>query len=437
METEFKTDVDLLEPIDLSAEEAVALDPDGQPAVETAFPTPTVLPPAKRRMLMPALAALAVGCAIAVSVWFYVRSPLPESPAVGIVSPIERGADSEEAAGGPEPAWGAVSIDVSNALAVKLRDVDELRQLLQSKKHEIAKIKQAVQYGVCELEEEARRLLKQARIDSLVPARKNREIDLLLQNIQRRLIYCETLEKSMQWLDAACEELVYLERRASIDLLVAALADGIDMQRHLSDLDQALQQLQPTASRLSVDSRSMAAPSLEAIANRLIEQAKLKGMTPNDERNQEIVEEVCSGNLTRAGQLSKLSLRGARCLAESTAKQLFLNRLTEISPLAAQKLAEWPGDWLCLNGLSKLDADVAARLFAWQGSWISLNGLRELSVEAGKQMAGWNGRQLELMGLLHRSFGIDYLVQWEAAGGRLFVPEPLRRTIDPAVGNAS
>jgi hypothetical protein len=90
-----------------------------------------------------------------------------------------------------------------------------------------------------------------------------------------------------------------------------------------------------------------------------------------------------------------------------------------------------------LNGLSKLDADVAARLFAWQGSWISLNGLRELSVEAGKQMAAWNGRQLELMGLLQRSVGIDYVVQWEAAGGRLFVPETLRRTIDPAVGSPS
>jgi len=43
---------------------------------------------------------------------------------------------------------------------------------------------------------------------------------------------------------------------------------------------------------------------------------------------------------------------------------------------------------------------------------------------------------LELMGL-HRSFGIEHLVQWAAAGRRLFVPETLRRTIDPTVGNAS
>jgi len=447
MENEFKTDVDLLEPIDLSAEEVVSLEPDGpasagmtaaepieQPSGDTTSPAPTALAPAQRRVLWP---ALAVAFAIAAGVWLYARSPQPESQADGIVSPIERGTDSEKETGRPEAKGEAGSIGDSKSLTDKLRIVDELRQLLQSKKHEISKIKQAYQYGVFELEEEARGLLKQVRIDSPVAARKNREVELLLQNIQRRLIYCETLDQSMQRLDAATEELFYLQRRASIDLLVEALADGIDMQGHLSDLDQALQKFQPMASRLSVDPKSMAGPSLEAIAKRLIEQAKLMGVTPNDERNQEIVEEVCSGNLARAGQLSKLSLKGARCLAESTAKQLFLNRLTEIAPLAAQKLAEWPGDWLCLNGLSKLDAEVAEGLFAWQGSWISLNGLRELSVEAGKQMAAWNGRQLELMGLLQRSVGIDYVVQWEAAGGRLFVPETLRRTIDPAVGSPS
>lgn len=449
METEFKTDVDLLEPIDLSTEEVVSLEPAGQPSGktasaepveqpsgETASTAPTALPPAKRRVWPPALAALAVGCAMAVGAWLYTRSPQPESPAVGLPAAVERAADSEKKDGGSDAAWGSASPEGANGLGAKLREADELRRLLQSKKHEILKIKQNYQYGIFELEDEARRLLKQAWVDSSVPARKNREIELLLQNIQRRLIYCETLEKSMQWLDAAGEELFYLKRRASIDLLVAPLADDIDMQRHLNELDQALEKFQPTASRLAVDPTSIAAPSVDAIAKRLIEQAKLMGVTPNDERNQEIVEEVCSGNVMRAGELTRLSLKGARCLAESTAKQLFLNRLTELSPLVAQKLAEWPGEWLCLNGLSRLDADAAARLSAWQGSWISLNGLKELTVEAGRQMAGWNGRQLELMGL-HHSFGIEHLVQWEAGGRRLFVPETLRRTIDPVAGNAS
>ena len=449
METDFKTDVDLLEPIDPSAEEVVSLEPDGQPSEitaseeppaqpsgEAASPAPMAPPSPKRRVLPTALAALVVGCAIAVGVWLYARSPQPLSPAVGLSSPVEPAAEVEKKEGEPDAARGSGSSRDSNVWGAKLRDVDELRQLLQSKKHEIREIRQDYQYGIFELEDEARRLLRQARIDSLVLARKNGEIDLLLQNIQRRQIYSETLARSMQWLDAAGEELLYLQRRASIDLLVAPLADGIDMQRHLNELDQALEKFKPTASRLAVDPRSIAAPSVDVIAKRLIEQAKLMGVTPNDDHNQEIVEEVCSGNVMRAGELTRLSLKGARCLAESAAKQLFLNRLTEISPLVAQKLAEWPGEWLCLNGLSRLDADVAARLFTWQGAWISLNGLRELSVEAGKQMAGWNGRQLELMGLRH-SIGIEHLAPWEAAGGRLFVPETLRSTIGPVVGNAS
>lgn len=108
METEFKTDVDLLEPIDLSAEEAVSPDPDGQPSENTAStepveqpagekvsPAPTTPPSTPRRALPSALAALAVGCALAAGVWLYARSSQPVSPAVGHSAPIERAADSD------------------------------------------------------------------------------------------------------------------------------------------------------------------------------------------------------------------------------------------------------------------------------------------------------------------------------------------------------
>jgi hypothetical protein len=439
-ENDFKTDIDLLEPIDLSAGDAPSPESAEQTDGNAASPEPAVHPgsppPVKRRKLLLALAALAVGCATAVGVWLYARPSPLASPVAELASSADEATDSEKEPGPSGAARSPASFEGSNGWAAKLRDVDELRRLLESKRNEISKIKQGYQYGIFELEDETRRLMRQARIDSLVLARKNSEIELLLKNIQRRQIYSETLERSMQWMDAASEELLYMKRRASVDALVATLAEGIDLQRHLNELDLALKKFQPTPSRLLIDPRSIATPSMEATARRLIEQSKLMAVSSSDDRNQEIVAEVCSGNVMRAGELSKLSLKAARCLAESTAKQLFLNRLTELSPLAAQKLAEWPGEWLCLNGLSKLDADVAARLFAWQGSWISLNGLRELSVEAGKQAAGWNGRQLELMGL-HQPFGIEYLVHWQAAGGRLFVPEALRRSIDPAVGNAS
>jgi hypothetical protein len=109
--------------------------------------------------------------------------------------------------------------------------------------------------------------------------------------------------------------------------------------------------------------------------------------------------------------------------------QLFLNRLPGLTPAAAVKLCEWPGQWLCLNGVTRLPPELASRLFAWPGDWISLNGVSEVPDEAAKHLAGWKGRQLELMGL-RKPTGIEFLAQWEASGGRLFVPDDIRREIE-------
>jgi len=105
-----------------------------------------------------------------------------------------------------------------------------------------------------------------------------------------------------------------------------------------------------------------------------------------------------------------------------------MNRLSRVSPAAAKKLCEWPGQWLCLNGIPRLSPDVAMHLSGWTGERISLNGLSELPVEAAASLAGWKGRQLELMGL-RKPTGIEHLVQWEAAGGKLYVPDNLRKEI--------
>ena len=282
-----------------------------------------------------------------------------------------------------------------------------------------------------ELEDETKRLVRRARIDSFAQAQKNSEFELLLQNIQRRQVYREALDQPLRWIESASEDLLYLSRRFAIDLLVKDVAQDIDMKRHLNEIEQALERYQPTAGRLSIDPASISAPSPELIGRRLIEQAKVMGWVVGGHRNHEIVSEVCGGNVARAAELSELSLKGARCLAESDLKHLFLNRLTEMSPNSAEKLSQWPGEWLCLNGIARLEPEAAAHLFAWQGQWLSLNGLRELPVEAGNHLAGWGGRQLELTGL-RQAAGVEYLVRWEADGGRLFVPDTIRSAIDRA-----
>lgn len=395
------------------------------------LPMPAQRTPSKRHLALAALVALAVVCAAVAGVRLHATQSHLTPAAVNPVASVESTIDSEPKPNDSTPPPPKPPAEDGAAWTAKLSDIDQLRQALQSKKSEILQVKQDYRYGISELEDETRRFMKHAGVDSPAQALKNAEIEMLLRNIQRRQVYCEALEKPLDWIDSASENLLYLSRRAAMDLLVKDVAEGIDMKRHLEEIGHALERYAPTPKRLSVEPGSIASSSLEVIGRRLIEQTKQMGWSAGDHRNQEIEAEVCGGNLSRASELSKLSLKGARCLAESDAKQLFLNRLIEITPLAAETLSKWPGEWLCVNAITTLEPESAARLFKWRGQWLSLNGLSDLSVETGRHLLGWSGRQLELMGL-RRAAGVDYLAQWVATGGRLFVSDAVRPAIDQA-----
>ena len=82
-----------------------------------------------------------------------------------------------------------------------------------------------------------------------------------------------------------------------------------------------------------------------------------------------------------------------------------------------------------------LSPRAANYLFQWPGSWISLNGLTEFSDEIGRELLHWNGNQLELMGLRNietspGKVGIEFLARWEQSGGKLFVPDTVRKKIN-------
>jgi hypothetical protein len=405
------------------------MEPAGQD--DESHPLPAQRTPVKRRLALAALVALALVCAAVAGVWLYASEPQLTSsvdPPADSVDPAIAAEGKPPLPASPQP---AAPIEDSAMLAARMTEVDQLREILQAKKDQILQAQQDYRYGILELEDEARRLFKHARIDSLAQALKCNEVEALLRSIQRRQVYWEALDKPLGWIESASESLLYLNRRAAMDLLLKDVAAGIDIKKHVHAIDQALEGCQPTPERLGVDPGSIAPPSLEVITKRLVEQAKSPGGLPGDRRGQEIEAEVCSGNLSRAAELSTLSLKGARCLAESEAKQLFLTRLAEMTPPVAEALSKWPGEWLCANAVARLDPEAAAHLFAWRGEWLSLNGLGELPAEAGKHLAGWSGRQLELMGL-RKTAGAGYLAQWEAQGGRLFVPDVIRSAIDQA-----
>jgi len=84
--------------------------------------------------------------------------------------------------------------------------------------------------------------------------------------------------------------------------------------------------------------------------------------------------------------------------------------------------------------LTDLPPETAEYLFQWNGDWLSLNGVKHLSFESSIFLTGWKGRTLELMGLSPESMELEALVlkhlaQWQRSGGKLFVPEGIRRLL--------
>jgi len=380
----------------------------------------------KNRREVHVICALVLVLALAGSVWIYFHRPhlfglphggLPSTaePA-DIQTPPDQASRSAASVTAPGMSWEG-----------RLQQVDILRQVLLAKRAEIVRLRQSYQYGVLELEEEIARFIKRTGVDGLVQALKEKPVEFNLDSIQRRQAYADGLEKPLRWIDAAGEDLLYLQRRAFYDLQVRQAASGVGMDAHQREIDAALRNYQPTTANLAVGTAAALQP-LEPMWKRLAEKSRQVVLTGAERRNQDIVDEICSGNLGRVPELSVLTLRSARCLVESQAKELFLNRLTDMPAAAGQKLVEWPGNWLCLNGFTRLAPETAQHLFAWSGDWISLNGIGELTADAARYLPAWKGRKLELMSL-QKTNGIEYLAQWEASGGRLFVPAGIRQEI--------
>jgi hypothetical protein len=317
----------------------------------------------------------------------------------------------------------------------KINQLSLLRDTLLHKKEEILQLKKHYQEGIRELEKEIFDELRRAGVRTFSQAIENKRIEFDLQTIQRRQAYIRQLDRPVEWIYQASEELLYLKRRTMVDLQVAEIAAGIDMNKHMRRMDTAIQKYQPTADKLTVDMTTARFETLETIWQHVQTKSLQVAFNQVSSKNYVISEQICAGNFKRVTELSEISVESAKCIAEMQGSDLFLNDLTEISPSAAKYLFQWKGNWLCLNGFRALSANVASYLFQWQGDWISLNGLSEFPAEIAKILLQWEGKQLELMGLRYNDnsrakIGIEYLAQWERSGGKLFVPEKVREKIN-------
>jgi len=323
----------------------------------------------------------------------------------------------------------------------KIKEVGMLRESLQHKKEEIGELKKYYQNGIAELEKEIFDEMRSAKADTFSQAIENKRIEFGLRTIQRRQAYMRQLDQPLEWIYRASEELLYLERRAMTDLQVTEVASGIDMNMHMRHMNSAIEKYRPTGDRLAVDMTAAPLEPLENLWERIQAWNLQTADRPAGSKNRIISEQVCSGAFMRVSELSEISVEAAKCIAEMPGSDLFLSDLNDISPRAAKYLFQWKGRWLCLNGFKALSPRVANYLFQWDGGWISLNGLTEFPAEIGEILLQWQGKQLELMGLRCTDsalddIGLEYLAQWERAGGKLFVPRQVREKIDQLNGNS-
>ena len=323
----------------------------------------------------------------------------------------------------------------SSIYDAKIEEITALRDRLLLKQEEVMQLKKQYQEGIEELEKEISDELQKGESNTFLQAMENNSIAFKLRTIQRRQAYIQQLEKPSKWIYQACEELLYIKRRTLMDLQVAEIAGGIDMNKHVQDINAAVRKYQPAADKLAPEMTNAQLEPLEAIWQRIQEKTQQYAPVRAQSKNQIISEQICTGNFNRLTELSEISDETARCITEMHASDLFLNGLSEISPGAAKQLFHWKGSWICLNGVRALSPRAAHYLFQWDGNWISLNGLAEFPAEIGEILLQWDGRQLELMGLQYLEdfparIALEYLARWERAGRKLFVPQSVRKKID-------
>ena len=313
----------------------------------------------------------------------------------------------------------------------KLNEVDHLRDKLLAKREEIYRLKLHYRNGISDLQDQIAKEMQNTGISTLDQALNNRRIELNLRTIQRRQNYIQELEKPDLWVHRGSEELLFLKRKAELDLQMVDIASGIDMDRHMRYINSAIQKYQPSAEKLAVDPLPVETNPIEAIWDQIIQKQADIARTPVGSKDKDIISEICSGNFKRMAELTTITPDAARCLSRVNSSELFLNGLTRVSTEDAKYLFQWQGNWICLNGIKELSPAVARHLFRWNGDWISLNGLTEFPPELAVYLMEWKGNQLELMGLKYNKSKPDlkalkYLALWETMGGKLFVSEGVR-----------
>ena len=370
-----------------------------KPAVESAVPNTVKRPSMINKMIGFTLAAVVVAGFI-----FYNNPALIGFKKVSESTPAPVGEAVQSAQPVAAPIVKAPPpLGPHDKLTAKLEEAADLRNQLLGKKEEIDRLDLYYRNGIAELEQAINHEVQKNGVSSFEQAMKNKRIELNLRTIQRRRAYIQGLEKPSMWVDRGSEELLYLMRKARLDLELIDVAGGIDINKHNRHLSAAINQYRPSTDKLAINLQDEKLAPLETIWQQANNKRNITKSTNEqislNTKNEQIAAEICSGNFERISELTSISAETAKCLSRMRGSELFLNAVTQVPPEAAKELFQWQGNWICLNGVKALTPAVAKYLFKWGGNWISLNGLTEFQPELAVYLLKWEGQQLELMGL--------------------------------------
>ncbi len=325
----------------------------------------------------------------------------------------------------PQPSFQTPAAD---PLDLIMDELSAARRHIISKISEITDLKAYYQKGIDEEAEKIEQTMDMPEKASYEHAIQNKQVELSMRSIQRRMVYIEKLDTPLERLKSASEELLYWERRAQLLAILKKGVSGISVEALTQQTKTVIHEHLNQQNHLSIDDIEVPPVALEQIWKQLSEQFKTKArrqkeISAEDGVNQAVGREICQGNFERKSMLTALSTETAHCLLQWSGKDLYLNELTVLPPEVAKLLAQWPGEWLSMNGLKDLPAESARYLSQWPGKRLSLNGLIKLSPEATAYLSEWKGEQLEMIGL--QSIG-----GWKNYGTRLFLSETLRRRLE-------
>ena len=117
-----------------------------------------------------------------------------------------------------------------------------------------------------------------------------------MRTIQRRQSYIEELTKPVYWLNNGSEELLYLVRKARLDLQVSEVAGGVDLNKHMRHISAAIQKYRPSPNKLAVNPLQSKVQPLEKIWQQVSNRKDKKEQISLNLKDQIIINQICAGN---------------------------------------------------------------------------------------------------------------------------------------------